>query len=215
MDHEIKYEDNFDLALKLAEHHWYIFPCNPDKTPKVKWKDKATNDSAEICDWWARWPAALIGIYCQKSGFFVVDIDMNDGYNGFESWARLIDSNSRGARLNQGPIQDTPSGGRHLLFKFPADIVIPNNAGQLGDGLDLRSNGYICTGGAYQWQPDHGPELELPHAPSWLLAVIVNLGHKGINQAKSKPKSINSDGIVLRFGVKMNKAGQIRVYMAR
>jgi hypothetical protein len=166
---------NLQLALQLAGRGWFIFPCNPDKTPKLKWKDQATTNQAEIRKWWACWPQALIGIYCQRSGFFAVDIDVKHGHNGFESWTRLINTYSGGVQPAIGPMQDTPSGGMHLLFKLPADIIIPNNSGKLGDGLDLRSNGYICTGGDYHWQRGHGPELELTPAPPWLLDLIQNM----------------------------------------
>ena len=86
-----------------------------------------------------------------------------------------------------GPAQDTPSGGAHLLFAWPAELNIPNNAGKLGDGLDLRANGYICTGGAYRWLPGHGLETELTPAPAWLLDLIRNMGSKPPAQAATSP----------------------------
>jgi len=165
------------LALQLADCGWYVFPCNLDKTPKLKWKDRATVDQVQIRGWWARWPASLIGIYCQRSGFFAVDIDVKNGHNGFASWTNLINSHGRGYHPVVGPAQDTPSGGAHLLFTLPADIAIPNNSGKLGDGLDLRSNGYICSGGAYHWQPGHGPDMQLTPAPVWLLDLIQEMNH--------------------------------------
>jgi len=169
---------NLNLALKLADRGWFIFPCNSDKSPKLKWKDRSTIDQVQIRRWCTSWPDALIGIYCQRSGFFAVDIDVKNGHNGFSSWRDLINLHNRGDQPIIGPMQDTPSGGVHFLFTLPADIVIPNNAGKLGDGLDLRSNGYICTGGAYHWQVDHGPELQLTPAPVWLLELIQNMSNK-------------------------------------
>lgn len=178
---------NLNLALQLADRGWFIFPCNLDKTPKLKWKDRSTIDQVQIRRWWTSWPDALIGIYCQKSGFFVVDIDAKNGHEGFIAWKRLINLHNGGDQPIIGPMQHTPSGGAHLLFKLPADIIIPNNAGKLGDGLDLRSDGYICSGGAYQWQPDHGPELQLTPAPAWLLQLIQKTNKKNIME----PKVIN------------------------
>ena len=166
------------LALQLADRGWYIFPCNLDKTPKLKWKDRATIDQVQIRRWWACWPASLIGIYCQRSGFFAVDIDVKNGHNGFTSWTNLINSPGGGYPPIIGPVQDTPSGGSHLLFRLPADIAIPNNSGKLGDGLDLRSNGYICSGGAYHWQPGHDPAMQLTPAPVWLLDLIRNMSNR-------------------------------------
>lgn len=35
---------NQDAALTLASHGLHIFPCNPDKTPRIAaWEQNATN----------------------------------------------------------------------------------------------------------------------------------------------------------------------------
>jgi hypothetical protein len=162
--------------LDYAARDWYIFPCRPDKKPHTPHgKDDATLDIDQIRAWWKRWPDALIGIYCEKSGFFALDIDNKNGKDGARTWARLIEIH-RDVKIPEiGPAQLTPSKGFHLLFRYPKDIAIPNNASQLGEGLDLRSNGYICTGGAYTWLPGHSPDLPIPGAPDWLLYLIRNM----------------------------------------
>jgi len=187
--HEGDYTMNPNLqdALKLAQRGWYVFPCREHreetsgKTRDIKCpytphgKNDATTDPETIRTWWKHWPDALIGIYCEKSGFFAVDVDDKNGKNGFKSWENLVEIYGGGQPVKIGPVQDTPNGGCHLLFKLPEDLNIPNNADKLGDGLDLRSNGYICTGTGYSWLHEHGPDAPLTDAPAWLLDIIRNL----------------------------------------
>ena len=190
---------NFDLATSLAARGWYVFPCHESpwnyrkngelinrKAKEPYWhkddlphgKDNASIDPGQITIWWNRWPGALIGIYCEKSGIFALDIDKKDK-DGWQSLFDLLDKHNAANLLPQtGPAQNTPSGGAHYIYKLPAAAVIPNNANQLAEGLDLRSNGYICTGGAYSWIPEHGPESALTEAPDWLIEEIANIGQK-------------------------------------
>ena len=81
--------------------------------------------------------------------------------------------------IRVGPIQSTPNGGQHYIYNLPVDVKIPNNAKKLGDGLDLRSNGYFCTGEGYTWLPGHEPtNREVTDAPAWLLEKIRELDTK-------------------------------------
>lgn len=211
---------NLQTALELAGLGWYVFPCREKpgdpytdkktgelKTPQTKQpythagKDDATTDPAIIRRWWSRWPGALVGIYCAKSGFFALDIDIDPekGVDGKLTWAKLTEANGGVAA---GPAQLTPRGGLHILFKLPADgLSIPNNAGKLaeswGGGLDLRSNGYICTGvladgRRYQWLNKHGPETRLTDAPGWLLELIRNLGARAKKAVAPAPSAAGS-----------------------
>lgn len=206
---------NLDLALALAARGKWIFPCRErpgepykDKktgeliTPEVKTpytqkgKDDATLYQAIIRAWWKRWPGALVGIYCEKSGFWALDIDCKDGVDGWAALEELRQAYGAGANIEVGPLQTTPSGGAHLCFNLPPDLKIPNNAGKIAPGLDLRSNGYICTGtlpdgSGYVWQPEHGPDAPLTDAPGWLLALI----RKAAEKPTHKPTNPqNQDG---------------------
>jgi len=173
--------ENLSLALRLAELGWKVFPCSADKKPLTAhgYKD-ATTDLTIIKSW--KWP--LIGIYCEGSRFFAVDVDRKNGIDGLATWAAMI----AGETVDYGPTQQTPSGGLHYLFKLPAGLKVPNNAGKLGPGLDLRSTGYICTGTGYKWLPDHGPETPLTDAPSFLIEAIRRMAEKpALNPAKKIP----------------------------
>ncbi len=179
-------ESGVDYALRLAALSWKVFPCDGDKRPvktgginpktgepyRLAWGKKATNDPAEIRRLWSQFPGNLVGIACAPSSLFAVDIDRKDGIDGARSWAELIESHGGGREVIAGPAQLTPSGGWHILFRLPNGIKIPNTAGKLGARLDLRSDGYICSGAGYSWLPGHEPEIPLTDAPAWLLDQI-------------------------------------------
>jgi putative DNA primase/helicase len=167
-------DNTLTLALAHAARGWYVFPCGSDKKPLTEhgYKD-ATTDPAMIEAWWKQNPRALIGIACRLSGIFALDVDTKDGRDGWRSLTELQETHGSGSAIPTGPIQRTPSGGAHLIFKHP-NFDIPNNSDRLGAGLDLRSHGYICTGAGYTWLPGHGPETPLTDAPGWLLELIRN-----------------------------------------
>jgi hypothetical protein len=57
---------------------------------------------------------------------------------------------------------------------MPGDIHVPNNAGKLAPGIDLRSDGYIATGGkGYEWQTPLSEPLA--ECPEWLHGKIKDL----------------------------------------
>ena len=170
--------DQLALALRLAALGWKVFPCNADKTPRLRSGFKAaTNDPEVIQSWAAKWSGGLVGVACSPSGFFAVDIDNKNGVDGGQSWQDLVETRGAGVGVPVVPMQTTPSGGAHLLFSWPAgmDSKGTNKAEALGSGLDLRTDGYICTGQGYTWQPGHEPESGLTSAPAWLLEMISNL----------------------------------------
>ena len=195
------------LAATLAAQGWHVLPCRekPEvidgityavKTPYTLHglKDATTNPET-IRKWSNRWPGALVGIACEKSGLFALDIDIDEtkGVNGFYTLTDLINTAGNGKALLEmvGPAQETPRGGSHYLFKLPPDVKIPNTAGALGPGLDLRSNGYICTGDGYKWFFGHGPETPLTDAPEWLLDTIRKVTEKPAAPATMAPARKN------------------------
>jgi len=209
--------DNLQTALSHAARGWYVFPTREVPGEPYTYKDKktgemitkipeiktpytkhghtdATNDPEQIRRWWGRWPGALVGVYCAMSGFWSLDVDTPDG---FISLAELVNTYGNGEPITPGITQDTPSGGAHDLFRLPEGVKIPNTEGKLGKGLDLRSNGYICTGrlpdgSGYTWLPGHSPdEHPLTDAPAWLIERIRIMG----NGAKPAPPVRDDPGL--------------------
>jgi len=120
-----------------------------------------------------------VGVACRKSGLLVVDVDHHrekDGPNGFDQLDEILAQNGETVAIC-GPAQNTAGGGLHMIFKMPAmpsDWAIP---GKIAPGIDLKWNGYFCTGSlldgrAYQWLPDHAFDTVLTYPPTWLLRII-------------------------------------------
>lgn len=103
-------------AALLAEAGIPIFPCIPNgKRPLTAhgFLD-ATNDIDQVDQWWARTPAANIGIPTGRaSGVVVVDVDVHASGNGFADFER---SRSSGIADGWAWLARTPSGGLHAYF---------------------------------------------------------------------------------------------------
>jgi hypothetical protein len=135
----------------------------------------ATTDAGTIGSWSRRWPNSNVGIVTgPRSGLLVIDVDPRHG--GGEALAALEREHGQ---LPETVEAVTGSGGRHIVFAYPAQHVIRNSAGRLGRGLDVRGDGgYIVAppsvhvlGRPYRWLAARGPEhVALADAPVWLLA---------------------------------------------
>ena len=124
-------------CLAYAANGYPVFPVNQSKRPLVKWKEGATTDAETIKAWWTRWPTAMIGIPTGKpSGLVVLDFDIKEDANGFESWEAL------GQSLPQNVIEvKTPSGGSHFYFQYDPARPDRNSGGKVGSGIDVRGDG--------------------------------------------------------------------------
>lgn len=160
-------------ALVYAKRGWPVFPCGTDKKPLTKngFKD-ATTDAEQVAAWWTKHPAASIGCPTgPDSGILCLDVDLPDGPKSLAYLEAMYGS------LPTTMEQNTGSGGRHLLFKWPAGRTIKNSAGKIAAGLDVRGiGGYIIlppsghpSGGKYAWNQDH---FKRSDAPDWLLELV-------------------------------------------
>lgn len=189
---------NLEFAKQLVlVYGWKVFPAweiantTPDGVYHPKGKNprngagghlKATIDLAQLETWWKRWPNAYIGLPCTPNNFFAVDIDVHEGVNGYEAWEDFL-ADAPGVKF--GATQYTPSGGQHYLFALPPDIEIKQI--KPAPGIDLRSNGYICTGIAktgYVWIQLPTVPLDFPQAPANFLDAVRNYKPP----AKSEPQ---------------------------
>jgi hypothetical protein len=127
----------------------------------------ATVDHKQIEAWWTETPDANIGM--ETSGLIVVDIDGPDN-----PWP-----DTPGLDLASGPINLTPGGGCHLIYRLPAGKSWRNTAGKLAPHVDTRTaGGYIVVPpsrdprGQYSWAPGCALDAEpskLPKPPDWLV----------------------------------------------
>lgn len=154
----------------------------------------ASADESHVRAWWAGNPAANVGIVTGSlSGIVVLDVDVKD--NGAESLVTLQKNHSV---LPPTVEVITGSGGEHRFFRHPGNLIIPNSAGKLGKGLDIRGDcGYVVAvpslhakGERYAWEVCAGPdEAELADMPKWLLDLILGRHEKPSQPAKNFPLS--------------------------
>ena len=153
---------------------WPLFPLAPwrNAPPLIEaWPERATADATIIDGWWATWPAANIGLHC--AGLLVLDVDPR--HDGPASLGALLDTHGR---LTPTPVQRTPGGGWHYLYRCSAPLS--NSAGQLGRRLDVRTRGgcialapSVRRDGSYRWVRGFAPdEIDLAEAPEWLVHLL-------------------------------------------
>ena len=176
---------------------WPVFPLGPGgKKPRIPKKDgghgfhDATTDPDQIRAWWEKYPQANIGVATgDPSGFIVIDVDV-DPEKGIDGRDALQDLENQLGKLPDGPVQLTPRGGTHRLFKNPTSYRVRcNNEGEegLGTGVDVRGNGgYIAVAPSprkdqgykeYQWEVSSEPQkTPLPELPTAWLDYMVERG---------------------------------------
>jgi hypothetical protein len=181
-------------ALDYAKHRWLVLPLHairegectcgnavcssPGKHPRTLHGLKdASTDQDVLRDWWRRWPDANIGIATgSESGLLVIDVDAKS--SGLVSFSALLEKEGVDDAQIATVTAETGGGGFHLLFCGPEGQV-PNSAGKLAKGVDVRGDGgYIvaapsthASGKRYAWIDGAGPgQTKLATVPAELLA---------------------------------------------
>jgi hypothetical protein len=197
---------NLVLALELAAQGWFVVPfsarngvklpiipgAHPEGDP-LRHKcagecgrdghgyNDAAIDAQKIESWWAKYPSAIVGINCQRSGLIALDFDRpgpshpdsQDGVKNFKAWAA-----GESIKFNT-PIQSTPGGGLHVVFRAPTlpdSVPVP---GSLVSGVDIKYRGGICTGDlldgrAYKWIDGHYFFEQVMDFPYWISRRIID-----------------------------------------
>ena len=115
----------------------------------------ASTDPARIRELFAAAPWATgYGIACGLPPHHLIGIDL-DTKTGTDSSAALRELALRHLfTIPDTVVVLTPSGGRHLWLTGPPDVVVPNSAGRLAPGIDIRgAGGYLVGPGS---RTDHG-----------------------------------------------------------
>ena len=145
----------------------------------------ASTDPAQIRKWWSWKPHANIGIRTGKeSGFFVLDVDTDEGKEGAESLAALEEQYGE---LPQTRMVITGGGGFHYYFRMPAGVDVRNSTSAIGKDLDIRGDGgYVLappsnhkSGRNYEVEAATY-ELPIAEAPQWLIEKIRS-GARAVN----------------------------------
>lgn len=142
----VKVHGRGKLAAGLANAGFRVFPLAPNsKLPAFRgqdWRKLATKDPDRVRRFWSE---ALtgdpldynIGI-ATGDGLLVIDVDNKDGKQGsaaLEQWEH------QNGDLPPTFATGSPTGGEHLYFHAPPGIYVPNSAGKIGVGLDVRGDG--------------------------------------------------------------------------
>lgn len=200
-------------ALSAAERGLHVFPLSPTKLPALRSPHRgqqehvlcrgecglpghgvydATDDPGTVRALFAAAPWATgYGIACGRPPYQLIGIDLD--ISGYEpSEGTTPDSV---AALQQIAFEHlftlpetvtvlTPSGGRHIWLSGPPDVVVPNSAGRLAPGIDVRGRGgylvgpgSVSTRGAYRLAPGTTGLTPAP-CPRALLRLLAQPGHR-------------------------------------
>lgn len=139
-------ENYIDKGLK-------IFPIVPNgKTPMIeKWQEECSSDYFQVLYWYENCPGCNWGLPCTPNDLFVLDLDRHDpekdgvvNYNNIEN--KLFDEEE--SYMLEYMMQETPSGGEHLIFKNDEELKnVSNGSNVFKDypGIDIRTDGYIVV----------------------------------------------------------------------
>lgn len=172
-----------NYILKFMSNRFVIFPCNADKTPRIRQWNKLTfkdtlklysNQELEFTN---------IGLQCGKeSGVIVIDIDIKD--NGMEYWEQLLKIHNNSHDIDT-LITITGSMGKHYYFKYKESMNNWNSTNKIFSdghfkkiGIDLRTkNGYVIIPPSvhikynrlYEFNDINKPIIDIPE---WLFNKI-------------------------------------------
>ncbi|MEU6080396.1 bifunctional DNA primase/polymerase [Streptomyces sp. NPDC047108] len=157
----------------------------------------ATTDPAGVLALFAAAPWATgYGIACGRAPHHLIglDLDVRYGADGLASLLRL--ARDHGFAVPRTVTVLTPSGGRHLWLTGPPGRPVPNSAGRIAPGVDVRgSGGYLvgpgsyATGGVYRLAP--GPVRPAP-VPGALLRLLEPQPHRA--PARPGPYAVGRPG---------------------
>ncbi|SES44422.1 Bifunctional DNA primase/polymerase, N-terminal [Streptomyces sp. yr375] len=134
----------------------------------------ASADPARVRELFAAAPWATgYGIACGLPPHHLIGVDL-DTKSDTDSTAALRELALRHHfTIPPTIVVRTPSGGRHLWLTGPPDVIVPNSAGRLAPGIDIRgAGGYLVgpgshtTHGTYATTPGtaHLTPAPCPHA---------------------------------------------------
>lgn len=149
------------MALHWAKLGLWVFPVQngtKDKLLAGGWQTVASNDLAQVEQWWTANSDANIGCNLAKSGLVAVDADIYKPDCEFNAFMQ-------GRNLPETLTQKSARGGYHLIFRAEDGAKYP---GKLCEATEIKHNGYIMlapstfAGGIYtveKWaEPASCPE---------------------------------------------------------
>ncbi|MEV8552440.1 bifunctional DNA primase/polymerase [Streptomyces glaucescens] len=175
-------------ALSAAEHGLAVIPLSRRKLPALRSPHRldpvalpchgecgrfghgvhdASTDPGRIRALFAAAPWATgYGIACGLPPHHLIGIDL-DTKSGTDAPAALRELALRHLfTLPVTVVVTTPSGGRHLWLSGPPDVAVPNSAGRLAPGIDVRgAGGYLVGPGSRTEHGVYGTAPGTAHLP--------------------------------------------------
>ena len=167
------------------------------------WVNKATTDQNQITKWFGNGTAYNLGMAMgvwahtetDKTYLVCVDIDTANDKNGLQNWQQLVADN--GGNIGEPFIQDTATGGLHLVYAVP--VKLTNETGALPEHIDVRGHGgYIMTEPSvhpivettkHKWRAGSSwPTAKPGLMPQWLLDIITTKPEPIQRTATTEPR---------------------------
>lgn len=187
--------DCLNYALRCAASGVPVFAVEGKKPITPNGFHDATTDTQIITGWWQRKPDANIAIPTGAiTGVVIIDIDpAEDGFPLGSESLRVLEEEH--ARFPEGLTVKTPRGGEHIYLRHPGGKV-PNSAGKLGPGIDVRGDGgYVLVppsigsnGKPYEFDRPGKPA----QMPDWLLRLV-----KGTAPGEMRPATPASEWVAM------------------
>ena len=186
---ELRRDENLAKALSVSKD-FFIFPCKVDKSPYTPrgFKD-ATQDEAQIRQWWRSWPKALVGVPTgSTNGLVVIDYDPDKDSGTAKEWIQNHSEALISTRVN-----DTRrEGGKHYIYNTAhayqsgSDVVLD---GIKRPGLDIRAEG-----GYVIWWTAEGKHTEgdIQPLPAGLLDERLKTNHTAPMPQTGSPMLISA-----------------------
>ena len=210
---ESRSPSNVEHALSYAHRGWPVLPlhyvrgdrcscengkacASPGKHPIAglapNGVKNATTDETIIRSWWQKRPKANIGVATgPNSGIFLVEIDVHDGVDGFETLAEL---EAKFGALPETLTARSGGGGRHYVFTYPAGLIGIQWKKDIRPGVEIRaieSFFFVAppsvhkSGRRYEWV---NSDVVVADPPQWLLE-LSKKGSDGLEGRKSRQAS--------------------------
>ncbi|MGV9354893.1 bifunctional DNA primase/polymerase [Streptomyces misionensis] len=174
-------------ALSAAEHGLAVLPLSRTKLPALRSPHHgdrgpvchgtcgrlghgvydASSDPARVRAMFAAAPWATgYGIACGLPPYHLIGVDL-DTKSGTDAPDALRELGLRHRfTVPRTVVVLTPSGGRHLWLTGPPDVVVPNSAGRLAPGIDIRgAGGYLVGPGSRTVHGVYGTAPGTAHLP--------------------------------------------------
>lgn len=184
-----------EAAYAAATRGWLVFPLRPgSKRPAIAaWPDQASTDYDRITRWWVHNPAYNIGLATGPSDLHVLDLDTRPDRDGTDTLYQLAAGAAARASLLTFAVA-TPHG-RHLYYRIPAGMRLPNTTSRIGTGIDSRGQGgYVVAAGSrigpdsYRILSARSPLL----LPQWLVELLAPQPLSLVSAASGPPHSLDA-----------------------